>query len=157
MADANLFAVKLFDDTLGKLGQLQAGRDVGGRFTYLGRDLLDAVLGFLQVEQPFEAPCLLQRMHVAALEVFDKLRLQYLRVGHLADFNGNGFFPGDLRGTKTLRPKDDLVALVLRPYQQGRENTLRVDTVGILWRSPFCGRGSGEPRGNGRLPLVRGT
>ena len=29
--------------------------------------------------------------------------------------------------------------------------------IGILFRSPFCCRGSGEPRGNGRLPLVIGT
>jgi hypothetical protein len=29
--------------------------------------------------------------------------------------------------------------------------------IGLLWRSPFCCRGSGEPRGNGRFPLVRGT
>jgi hypothetical protein len=29
--------------------------------------------------------------------------------------------------------------------------------IGVLWRSPFCCRGSGEPRGNGRFPLVRGT
>ncbi len=29
--------------------------------------------------------------------------------------------------------------------------------IGVLFRSPFCCRGSGEPRGNGRLPLVRGT
>jgi hypothetical protein len=28
---------------------------------------------------------------------------------------------------------------------------------GVLFRSPFCCRGSGEPRGNGRLPFVRGT
>jgi hypothetical protein len=27
----------------------------------------------------------------------------------------------------------------------------------VLFRSPFCCRGSGEPRGNGRFPLVRGT
>ncbi len=27
----------------------------------------------------------------------------------------------------------------------------------VLFRSPFCCRGRGEPRGNGRLPLVRGT
>jgi hypothetical protein len=29
--------------------------------------------------------------------------------------------------------------------------------IGLLFRSPFCCRGSGEPRGNGRFPLVRGT
>jgi len=29
--------------------------------------------------------------------------------------------------------------------------------IGLLFRSPFCRRGSGEPRGNGRLPFVRGT
>jgi hypothetical protein len=29
--------------------------------------------------------------------------------------------------------------------------------IGILFRSPFCCRGSGEPRGKGRLPFVRGT
>jgi hypothetical protein len=29
--------------------------------------------------------------------------------------------------------------------------------MGLLFRSPFCCRGSGEPRGNGRFPLVRGT
>ena len=29
--------------------------------------------------------------------------------------------------------------------------------IGLLFRSPFCCRGSGEPRGNERLPLIRGT
>jgi hypothetical protein len=29
--------------------------------------------------------------------------------------------------------------------------------IGILFRSPFCCRGSGEPHGSRRLPLVIGT
>ncbi len=29
--------------------------------------------------------------------------------------------------------------------------------IGLLFRSPFCCRGSGEPRGKGRLRFVRGT
>jgi hypothetical protein len=28
---------------------------------------------------------------------------------------------------------------------------------GLLWRSPFCDRGRGEPHGNRRLPYVIGT
>ena len=71
MADADLLAIELVYNHLGKLGQLQAGSDVGGWFPDLGRDLLDAVLRFLQVEKPFEASRLFQRMHVAALKVFD--------------------------------------------------------------------------------------
>ena len=73
-------------------------------------------------------------MHVAALEVFDKLRLQHLRVGHLADFNGNGFFLGHLRGTISLRSEDDLITPVLGTHQQGSENALRVDAVGKLFQ-----------------------
>jgi len=29
--------------------------------------------------------------------------------------------------------------------------------IGLLWRSPFCDRGRGEPHGNRRLPYVIGT
>ena len=29
--------------------------------------------------------------------------------------------------------------------------------IGLLFRRPFCGRGSEEPRGNRRLPYVIGT
>src|ERR1700722_17543792 len=73
-------------------------------------------------------------MHVAALKVFDKLRLHHLCVGHLTDFDGDDFFPGDLRGTETLRSEDDFIALVLGSNKQGSENALRVDTAGKLFQ-----------------------
>src|ERR1700730_13426243 len=73
-------------------------------------------------------------MHVAALEVFNKLRLHYLRVGHVADFDGDRFLPSDLRGTEPLRSEDDFVTLVLRSHEQRSENALRVDTAGKLFQ-----------------------
>ena len=41
------------------------------RFAHFCRDLLDAVLRVIQVEQGFESLRLLQRVNVAALQVFD--------------------------------------------------------------------------------------
>src|ERR1700733_8647065 len=134
MANADLFTVELLYDNLGQLSQLQARGDVSGRLTDLGGNLLDAVFRFFQVEQCFKAPRLLQRMHVAALEVFDELRFQYLRVGHLADFDWDNFFPRDLRGTETLRSEDDFIALVFGSHKQGCENSLRVDAAGKLFQ-----------------------
>jgi len=66
MTDTDLLAVKLLHDNL---GQLQAGGDVGGWFANLLRNLLDAIPWLIQIEKPFEAPRLLQWMHVAALKV----------------------------------------------------------------------------------------
>src|SRR3984957_7792712 len=76
-------------------------------------------------------------MNVAALEIFDQLRLHHLCVGHVADFDGNDFFPGNLRGTKTLRSEDDFIALVFRSDEQGSENTLRLDAAGKSFQKPF--------------------
>jgi len=61
-----------------------------------------------------EAFGLLHRVNVATLKVFDKLRLQNFRVGHLADECGNGFLPGQQRGTVAPRSEDDLQMLFLR-------------------------------------------
>ena len=71
MSDADLVAVEGFDYDLDKLGQLQPLRDVGRRFSRLGRDLLDAVLRFLQIEKGAEPLSFLQRVDVFPLKVFD--------------------------------------------------------------------------------------
>jgi hypothetical protein len=69
--------------------------------------------------------------------IFDKLRLHHLRVGHVSDFDGNDFLPGNLRGAKTLRSEDNLVALVFGSDKQGSENTLRLDATGKSFQESF--------------------
>ena len=71
MAYANFVFAECLGNGGGEFGQLDALSAIGGRFSRLRRDLLNAVLRVVQVEQGFETLCLLQRVNVAALQVFD--------------------------------------------------------------------------------------
>jgi hypothetical protein len=62
-----------------------------------------------------------------------------------------------LRRAVAPRSGDDLEVLAHGPHNERREDALRFDGLGLLWRSPFCDRGRGEPHGNRRLPYVIGT
>jgi hypothetical protein len=53
---------KGFNDSQRKLGQFQSTEAIGGRFTRLCGDLLDAVLWFLQVEDGRGTPGFVQRL-----------------------------------------------------------------------------------------------
>ena len=48
--------------------------------------------------------------------------------------------------TNPRRTFDEVALKELADYVPGHK-------IGILWWSPFCCRGSGEPRENGRFPL----
>lgn len=62
---------KGFNDSQRKLGQFQSTEAIGGRFTRLCGDLLDAVPRFLQVEEGAEPLSFLQRVDVFPLKIFD--------------------------------------------------------------------------------------
>ncbi len=75
------------------------------------RDLLKAALRHrpdrigvgLQLHERRIAACFVKLVHVGALQVFDQLQFEALRVGELADAGGNGFTPGELRGAVAPR------------------------------------------------------
>jgi len=71
MAYADFLGIERLDHGRGKLGQTDSLRTICGRFSNLRSDLFDAVLRVFQVEQRFKALRLLQRVNVAALQVFD--------------------------------------------------------------------------------------
>jgi hypothetical protein len=112
VTDADLLAVEGFDHNGNKLGQLQPVSHIRGRFASSGCDLLDAVLRLFQVQESAEAVGLLHRVNVAALEVFNQLRLQRFGVGEILDADGNSGGFGHLRGAVTPRSEDDLKALL---------------------------------------------
>jgi len=153
MADADLLAVEGFNGHCCKLRQLQPLRDIDDRFACLGRDLFDAVLRFFQVEKRLEALRLFHRVNIAALEVFDKLRLQRFGIAEVDDADGHGRGVGHLRGAVTPRSGHDLeAALIQRPHKQGRKNALGADAFGQLLQALFLedaarvGAGFGEQR-----------
>jgi len=47
-------------------------------------------------------------MNVAALEIFNQLRLQHFGIGHFADIDWNAWEFGQLCGAISLRPEYDL-------------------------------------------------
>ena len=131
MADTDLLPVEGFDHYGRKLGQFQSSSDKRGRFARAGGDLLDGVFRLLQVEKSAESLRLLHRVNVAALEVFNQLRLQRLGIGEVDDADGHGCGLGHLRGAVTPRSGDDLEALLGEwPHKQGRKNPLGADAVG---------------------------
>ena len=61
-------------------------------------------------------------------------------------------------------PLESLVESPMNPRRTFDEQSLKEladfvpgHKIGLLWRSPFCDRGRGEPHGNRRLPYVIGT
>src|ERR1035438_6730331 len=91
MAYANFVFGECFGNGGGEFGQLDALSAIGGGFSRLGRDLLNGVIRLVKIEESAESLRFLQRVNVAALQVFDKLRLQCLRVGKVDDTDGHGF------------------------------------------------------------------
>jgi len=71
VSHADLLGIERLHHWLGKLGEPDALGDIGRRLSCLGRDLLDAVLRLLQVEQGAKSLRLLQWMNVAPLQVLD--------------------------------------------------------------------------------------
>ena len=71
MAYADFLGIERIDHWRGKFRQSNSGRAIRRRFPNFRGDLLDAVLRVFQVEQGFESLRLLQRVHVAALQVLD--------------------------------------------------------------------------------------
>ena len=55
----------------GEFGQLDALGAIGGGFARLGGDLLNGVFRLVKIEQGAESLRFLQRVNVAALQVFD--------------------------------------------------------------------------------------
>ena len=153
MADADLLAVEGFDHDGSKLGQLQPASHIRGRLACSRCDLLNGVFRLFQVQQSAEAVGFLHRVNVAALEVFNQLRLQRFGVGEVLDTNGDSGGFGHLRGAVTPRSEDDLKALFAhRPHKQGRKNALGADALGqflqgiILEGAARVGLGFSEQR-----------
>jgi hypothetical protein len=71
MAYADLLGIERLDHWRGKLGQTDSLRTICWRFSNLCGDLLDAVFRVFQIKQGFESLRFLQRVNVAALQVFD--------------------------------------------------------------------------------------
>jgi hypothetical protein len=57
---------------------------------FLGQGF-DSVGGRLHVHEGCVATGFVQLVYVGALQVFDELQFEALRVGELADYSGNGF------------------------------------------------------------------
>ena len=71
MAYANVVLSECLGNGGGEFGQLDALSAIGGRFAGLRRDLLNGVFRLVKTEQGAESMRFLQRVNVAALQVFD--------------------------------------------------------------------------------------
>jgi len=92
---------------------------------------LNGVFRLVKIEQGAESLRFLQRVNVAALQVFDKLRLQCLSVGEVDDTDWDGIGVGKLGGAVASGSGDNLeAALGQWPHKQGRENALAADACG---------------------------
>lgn len=76
MADADMLLIERGGGVIAQVRQLEASGDIRGCLAHLGGDLLDGEGRLLQLQKPLIALGLFHRVHVPALEVFDKLRLQ---------------------------------------------------------------------------------
>jgi hypothetical protein len=136
VAYADLLAAKGFDRNRDKFGQAETSRHVHRTLARLCGNLLDAVLWLVQVEQDAEAVGLFQRMNVAALEVFNQLRLQHFGICHVLDTDGHGGNLGQLRCAVTPGSEDNLEAAFPKwPHKQGLIYPLVTDCLGHLFQS----------------------
>ena len=93
MAYANFVFGECLGNGGGEFGQLDALSAIGGRFTRLGRDLLNGVFRLVKIEQGAESLRFLQRVNVAALQVFDlslvlqNLSMTYTTMGYRTWWN----------------------------------------------------------------------
>jgi hypothetical protein len=51
-------------------------------------------------------------VNVTALQVFNQLRFDHLRIGHILDANGHSVYLCNVRRTESTRSKDDLEAVL---------------------------------------------
>ena len=116
VAHADFILGKGFDNGGGKLDQSQSRCDVCGILANLGSDLLDGVLRLLKPHQRGEALRLVQRMHVAALQVFDDAGFECLSIGQFDDADRRGFKSSQLRRTIAPRSGNDLEVMVHGPH-----------------------------------------
>jgi hypothetical protein len=97
----------------------------------------------------------MERMHVLTLEVFNKLGLQHLRVGHLADTYRDGFALSDHGAAIAPRAENDLEApLVDRPHKQRLQDAVSADTLGEFLHGIF-GKGLSRISGGLDQPIDR--
>jgi hypothetical protein len=93
MAYANFVFGECLGNGGGEFGQLDALSAIGGRFSRLRRDLLNGVFRLVKIEQGAESLRFLQRVNVAALQVFDlslvlqKLSMTYTTMGYRTSWN----------------------------------------------------------------------
>jgi len=71
-----------------------------------------------------DAACFIEFVHVGALQVFDQLQFEALRVGELADAGGNCFAPGELRGAIAPRSGHEFKLVRFTIRQRANENGL---------------------------------
>ena len=131
MAQADFVFGECFDRCGRKLGQAKARSNIPGALAAFGRDEFDGILRLLKAQERGEALRLVKRMHVLTLEVFDKLRLQYLSVGHLADAYRHGLFLSHRRATIPAFSENDLkTALRAGANQQRLQYAVFTDAGG---------------------------
>ena len=124
MAHADLVLREGFDHCGGKLDQFQSSEDVCRGLATLGGNLFDAVLRFFKAHQRGEAVGLVERMHVAALQVFNDAGFEGLGVGQFDDADRRGFESGQLRRAVAPRSGDDLEVLAHGPHDAGAKARL---------------------------------
>ena len=85
------------------------------------------VVGFPEFQKRFEAECLFQRVNVLALQVFDALRFDCLRIAEFDDANRNTFEFRQFGRSEAARACDHLISgFVQFANQERRENALVV-------------------------------
>src|SRR3954447_9651133 len=99
MADTDFVGIERINGCGYKVSQFQPRSHEGGALAHLGRNLLDAVLRFFEVQQGAESLSFFQRMNILALQVFHDGHFDSLSVGEVDDANGNGWNLCNLRGT----------------------------------------------------------
>jgi len=92
----------------------------------LGGDLLDGIFRLVKVEQGAESLRLLQRVNVAALQIFNQLRFKGLGIGQMNDADRHSLGLGNERGAVAARSGNDLEAMVADLIERTAVNAIRL-------------------------------
>ena len=156
VADGDLIFQERLSHRRDEVGKPNSAVNVRLAFRGPGCNGGNAVGGFSEFKQCPETQSFLKRVDVLTLEIFNALGFDRLRICEFDDADGKVFKFRDAGGPQTTRSGYDFVFAFLQfAHQQGRENALRLETRGLLCRSPFCARRHQTEYQTWRCPLLR--
>jgi hypothetical protein len=134
--DGQLSGIESLLDLIHEMVQAQSGVHILlGPPDFLG-ERFDGVGVGLQLHESGIAACFVEFVHVGALQVFNQLQFEALRVGELADAGGNCFPSGELRGAIAPRSGHEFkltgLAVRQRTNENGLQNAVLPDIAGVM-------------------------